>query len=142
MARSKSWSVKGVDDGTRDVARVAAQAAGLPIGAWIDGAIERAARGELPGIAVAGPPGTTPATLAAYHAQTPTAAIGSGPAAETPAPPAAHPPDVQPPDDPPASEPRHAAGDEDDDAPEPTRAPMGAGGFRADVPSRARPFQA
>lgn len=51
MARSKSWSVKGVDDETRDLARAAAQASGVAIGTWIDEAILRAGRGELPGIA-------------------------------------------------------------------------------------------
>ena len=49
MAKSKSWSVKGIAPETRDTARDAAQAAGLPIGTWIDNAILKAARGELTG---------------------------------------------------------------------------------------------
>lgn len=60
MAKPKSWSVKGVDDETRDLARAASQAAGLPIGTWLDEAIQRAARGEFAGIAVAAE-GTTAA---------------------------------------------------------------------------------
>lgn len=142
MTRPKSWSVKGVDGGTRDLARAAAQAAGLPIGAWIDGAIGRAARGELPGIAVAGPAGTTPATLAPEHVPSPTVAAGSEPAAETPAPPAAHTPVVHPSEDAPvpAPEPRPAAEEENADAPEPPRAPAGPVGFGADIASRARPL--
>lgn len=40
MARQGSaWSVKGVDQATRDIARRAAQAAGMTIGEWIDHAI-------------------------------------------------------------------------------------------------------
>lgn len=40
MARHGSaWSVKGVDQATRDIARRAAQAAGMTIGEWIDHAI-------------------------------------------------------------------------------------------------------
>ena len=35
------WSVKGVDDDARDLARNAAQAAGLTLGAWIDRAIKK-----------------------------------------------------------------------------------------------------
>src|SRR5690606_40167435 len=34
-----AWSVKGVDQATRDIARRASQAAGLTIGEWIDQAI-------------------------------------------------------------------------------------------------------
>ena len=40
MARSGgAWSVKGIDQATRDIARRAAQASGLTIGEWIDRAI-------------------------------------------------------------------------------------------------------
>jgi hypothetical protein len=39
MARQAPWSVKGVDDEARQIARDAAEAAGMPIGAWIDRAI-------------------------------------------------------------------------------------------------------
>ena len=52
MAKSKSWSVKGIDDETRDIARDAAQAAGMTIGAWIDQAILKAKRGDLGGVAM------------------------------------------------------------------------------------------
>jgi hypothetical protein len=62
MAKSKSWSVKGIDGETRDIARDAAQAAGMTIGAWIDHAILKAKRGELPGLAI---PGTNIATVKA-----------------------------------------------------------------------------
>ena len=37
------WSVKGVDDDAREIARNAAQAAGLTLGAWIDRAIKKSA---------------------------------------------------------------------------------------------------
>lgn len=40
-SKAAPWSVKGVDDATRTVAREAAQAAGLTLGAWIDRAILR-----------------------------------------------------------------------------------------------------
>ena len=48
MAKSKSWSVKGIDGETRDLARTAAQAAGMTIGAWIDQAILKAKHDALP----------------------------------------------------------------------------------------------
>jgi localization factor PodJL len=48
MARNPAWSVKGVDDATRAVARAAAMRAGLPIGVWIDRAILRAAAPSVP----------------------------------------------------------------------------------------------
>ena len=35
------WSVKGVDDDARELARIAAAAAGLTLGAWIDRAIKK-----------------------------------------------------------------------------------------------------
>ena len=38
MAKSTPWSVKGIDEDTRKVAREAARASGLTIGKWIDGA--------------------------------------------------------------------------------------------------------
>lgn len=47
MAKTRSWSVKGIDGETRDLARDAAQASGMTIGAWIDQAILRAKRGEV-----------------------------------------------------------------------------------------------
>jgi TPR repeat protein len=59
MAKSKSWSVKGIDNETRDLARGAAQAAGMTIGAWIDQAILKAKHDELPELA--NPVITTPA---------------------------------------------------------------------------------
>jgi TPR repeat protein len=37
------WSVKGVDDDAREMARIAANAAGLTLGAWIDRAIKKSA---------------------------------------------------------------------------------------------------
>lgn len=55
MARQKSWSVKGIDAETRDVARLAAQRAGMPIGAWVDRAILRAGRGDLTEFAASDP---------------------------------------------------------------------------------------
>lgn len=48
MAKPKSWSVKGIDGETRDLARAAAQAAGMTIGAWIDQAILKAKHDVLP----------------------------------------------------------------------------------------------
>ena len=48
MARPGPWSVKGVDDDARQIAREAAFREGLTIGAWIDRAI-RARTGNLPG---------------------------------------------------------------------------------------------
>jgi TPR repeat protein len=80
MAKPKSWSVKGVDDETRDLARAASQAAGLPIGTWIDDAIQRAARGELPGIAVSPAEGTTEIATAAEPASPPTPTSTPAPA--------------------------------------------------------------
>lgn len=53
MAKTRSWSVKGIDGETRDLAREAAQASGMTIGAWIDQAILKAKHGELPAIAPA-----------------------------------------------------------------------------------------
>lgn len=62
MAKSRSWSVKGIDGETRDLARDAAQVAGMTIGAWIDQAILKAKQGALPGIAIgeAGAPQNLP----------------------------------------------------------------------------------
>ncbi|MBM3485284.1 MAG: peptidoglycan-binding protein [Alphaproteobacteria bacterium] len=37
------WSVKGIDEATREIARAAARAAGMPVGQWIDQTIRRAA---------------------------------------------------------------------------------------------------
>lgn len=54
MAKSKSWSVKGIDGETRDLARTAAQAAGMTIGAWIDQAILKAKHDALPEPAASG----------------------------------------------------------------------------------------
>ncbi|MFT5486526.1 MAG: TPR repeat protein [Paracoccaceae bacterium] len=51
MAKTRSWSVKGIDGETRDLAREAAQASGMTIGAWIDQAILKAKHGELPTVA-------------------------------------------------------------------------------------------
>ncbi len=53
MAKTRSWSVKGIDGGTRDLARDAARASGITIGAWIDQAIVRAKRNDLPAFAPA-----------------------------------------------------------------------------------------
>ncbi len=41
MKSTSPWSVKGVDDDARELARNAAQAAGLTLGAWIDRAIKK-----------------------------------------------------------------------------------------------------
>jgi len=49
MVKSKSWSVKGIDGETRDLARAAAQAGGITIGAWIDQAILKSKQDALPG---------------------------------------------------------------------------------------------
>ncbi len=92
MAKPKSWSVKGVDDETRDLARAASQAAGLPIGTWIDEAIQRAARGELAGIAVAAEGTTAPDANVAPPAE-PQPAPRSAP----PSPPLAPPDETHPP---------------------------------------------
>ncbi len=46
MARSSPWSVKGVDQDARQIAREAAKRHGLTIGAWVDRAIK--ARAESP----------------------------------------------------------------------------------------------
>ena len=43
MARSSPWSVKGVDQGARQIAREAAKQHGLTIGAWVDRAIKKRA---------------------------------------------------------------------------------------------------
>ena len=51
MAKTRSWSVKGIDGETRDLARDAARASGMTIGAWIDQAILSAKSGELPIVA-------------------------------------------------------------------------------------------
>lgn len=48
MARPGPWSVKGVDDDARQIAREEAFREGLTIGAWVDRAI-RARTGNLPG---------------------------------------------------------------------------------------------
>lgn len=61
MAKTKSWSVKGIDGETRDLARDAAQAAGMTIGAWIDRAILKAKQGALPDLATKPLPPTVPA---------------------------------------------------------------------------------
>ena len=66
--------MKGIDGATRDKAREAAQAAGLPIGAWIDKAILRARSGEFD-------------DLVAPIPQTPSADAGT--VQDTPPPPAA-----------------------------------------------------
>ncbi len=39
MAKTTPWSVKGIDDETRDIARAAARESGMTIGHWIDHAI-------------------------------------------------------------------------------------------------------
>lgn len=55
MARSGgAWSVKGIDQATRDIAKRAAQASGLTIGEWIDRAILQDARSK--GLSVAPDP--------------------------------------------------------------------------------------
>ena len=61
MAKTRSWSVKGIDGETRDLARDAARASGMTIGAWIDQAILRAKGGELPIVAPGNVTGHTPA---------------------------------------------------------------------------------
>lgn len=63
MAKTRSWSVKGIDGETRDLARDAAQASGMTIGAWIDQAILRARNGELTNIAPAAPQVDAPADV-------------------------------------------------------------------------------
>ena len=61
MAKTRSWSVKGIDGETRDLARDAARASGMTIGAWIDQAILSAKSGELPIVAPGNVTGHTPA---------------------------------------------------------------------------------
>lgn len=60
MAKTRSWSVKGIDGETRDLAREAARASGMTIGAWIDQAILKAKHGELPDISPASAPASGP----------------------------------------------------------------------------------
>jgi hypothetical protein len=61
MSGSPLWSVKGVDDDTREIARRAAEASGLTIGAWIDGAIQkRTAPPEPIAVAPVTPPAPPP----------------------------------------------------------------------------------
>jgi len=93
MAGPGPWSVKGVDDATRAIARAAAERAGLPIGVWLDRAILKDAG------ATAAPPaadthletthepsgGTTPMTeLETAAAHGPTAPATSRPMAVVP----------------------------------------------------------
>lgn len=47
MARPGPWSVKGVDESTREIARAAAQRAGLPIGVWLDRAILKVTESQI-----------------------------------------------------------------------------------------------
>lgn len=61
MAKTRSWSVKGIDGETRDLARDAVRASGMTIEARIDQAILRAKGGELPIVAPANVTGHTPA---------------------------------------------------------------------------------
>lgn len=89
MAKTRSWSVKGIDGETRDLARDAAQASGMTIGAWIDQAILRAKSGE---ISVIGP-ANVPAEASAETNQTTETAPPLQPSSS---PPVAAPP-VEPP---------------------------------------------
>ena len=71
MARPGPWSVKGVDDDARQIAREAAFREGLTIGAWVDRAI-RARTGNLPGdrataTAQPGSEAAAPETVAPIH---------------------------------------------------------------------------
>ena len=50
MGGTGPWSVKGIDDTTRAIAREAAERAGLPIGVWIDRAILKAAADATVGL--------------------------------------------------------------------------------------------
>ena len=81
MAKAKSWSVKGIDGETRDMARDAAQAAGLPIGAWIDRAILRARDGDIAGMAATETPRDAPTEKPADAAAPPPPAESPPPAA-------------------------------------------------------------
>jgi hypothetical protein len=58
--QATAWSVKGVDQATRDIARRASQAAGVTIGEWIDQAIQADAqiRGDIE--PAGSKPGTSP----------------------------------------------------------------------------------
>ena len=84
MAKTRSWSVKGVDGETRDLARDAARAAGMTIGAWIDQAILSAKRGDLP---------TYPSGVVSRQAE-----AGSTEAASEPVPPSTGAPASPPPE--------------------------------------------
>jgi TPR repeat protein len=84
MAKTRSWSVKGVDGETRDLARDAARAAGMTIGAWIDQAILSAKRGDLP---------TYPSGVVSRQAE-----AGSTEAASEPVPPSTGVPASPPPE--------------------------------------------
>lgn len=98
MAKAKSWSVKGIDGATRDRAREAAQAAGLPIGAWIDQAILRARAGEFPELASGMAPTSDPQPAPAPTSGMPTEEPAASPtASETVAPEAPVEQPVEPP---------------------------------------------
>ena len=81
MARAKTWSVKGIDQDTRALAREAAARGDQPIGAWIDRAIR--ARTGLPPDAETSPssqdalPGLDKAAATAGTPATPDGAIAS-----------------------------------------------------------------
>ena len=91
MAGPGPWSVKGVDDGTRAIARAAANRAGLPIGVWLDRAILKATGVDAtPSAGVAQPEssdGATPMTeLEAAAVRGPTAPVALLPMAVAPVP--------------------------------------------------------
>lgn len=93
MAKSKSWSVKGIDGETRDLARDSARAAGMTIGAWIDQAVLKAKHGALPEFAVAD---AAPMPLADTDADNTSPALTETPAPQPPVPDAPEPaPDTQ-----------------------------------------------
>jgi localization factor PodJL len=158
MAKSKSWSVKGIDGETRDLARDASQAAGMTIGAWIDQAILKAKSGALPefGVTAVVPvvapeasPGTVP--VAPTNPEAGRTADGST-VAPTPAlrPEPGNAPDTQAPSEPapkpvaePASalvaEPEDRAGGDVYDAPEDR--PAGDGAWSSEATPLAPPPQ-
>ena len=85
MAKTRSWSVKGIDGETRDLARDAARASGMTIGAWIDQAILRMKRNDLPVFPSKGMPGAeTASALPVAEPDLPTSQAPANPPPEKP----------------------------------------------------------
>jgi TPR repeat protein len=70
MTRSSPWSVKGVDQDTRQIAREAAKRHGLTIGEWVDRAIKTRAENLEPATPI-----DTPSTIGAVQAPSTTESV-------------------------------------------------------------------